>query len=396
MSALTGIHVLDLSIALAGPYCTMMLGDYGADVIKIERPGTGDDTRLWAPPYIDGQSAYFVSVNRNKRSVTLNLKHPRGREIFLRMAEEADVVVENFRPGVVARLGVDYEAVRKVNGQIVYCSISGFGQTGPYLHKPAYDQIMQGLGGLMSMTGEPGGGPVKTGVAITDIGAGMFAAYGILAALLDRHRTGQGQHVDVAMLDCQVAWLTYQAQGFLATGKAPGKVGAAHPTIVPYQAFACRDGKYINVAVGSERLWPRFCKAVGREELQDDPRFANNDERVKNRGQLVPELEQMFLQRPSAEWLEMLEGEGVPCGPIQDVSEVLSDPQVLSREMLVEIPHPAIGPLRLTGVPVKLSRSPGSIRHHPPLLGEHTEEVLKELLGVSDAELAALREEEVV
>lgn len=396
MSALTGVHVLDLSIALAGPYCTMMLGDYGADVIKIERPGTGDDTRLWAPPYIDGQSAYFVSVNRNKRSVTLNLKHPRGREIFFRMAEEADVVVENFRPGVVARLGVDYEAVRKVNPQIVYCSISGFGQTGPYLHKPAYDQIMQGLGGLMSMTGEPGGGPVKTGVAITDIGAGMFAAYGILAALLNRQRTGQGQHVDVAMLDCQVAWLTYQAQGFLATGKAPSKVGAAHPTIVPYQAFACQDGKYINVAVGSERLWPRFCKAVGREELQDDPRFASNDERVNNRGQLVPELEQMFLQRPSAEWLGMLEGGGVPCGPIQDVSEVLSDPQVLSREMLVEIPHPTIGALRLTGVPIKLSRSRGSVRRHPPLLGEHTEEVLKELLGVSDAELAALHEEEVV
>ncbi len=395
MKALSGVRVLDLTRALAGPYCTLMLGDYGADVIKIELPGRGDDTRHWGPPYIDGESAYFLSINRNKRSLTLNLKDPAGREVFMRLARNADVVVENFTPGVVNRLGIDYEAVKAENPRIVYSSISGFGQTGPYREKPAYDQMMQGLGGIMSLTGDPDGQPQKTGVALADIGAGMLAAYAVMTALFHRERTGVGQYIDVSMLDLQVAWLTYQAATYFATGAPPPRVGAAHPNLVPYQAFKCADGKYINVAVGNERFWQRFCTALGREDLVEMPEYAQNKDRVKNRDQLVALLQQEFDTRSTDRWVDILEEAGVPCGPINDLADVFSDPQVKARDMLLEVQHPSAGKIKQTGIPIKFSATPGSIDSPPPLLGQHSREILLEL-GYSQDEVEALEQQEVI
>ena len=395
MKALSGVRVLDLTRALAGPYCTLMLGDYGADVIKIELPGRGDDTRHWGPPYIDGESAYFLSINRNKRSLTLNLKDPAGREVFMRLTRNADVVVENFTPGVVNRLGIDYEAVKAENPRIVYSSISGFGQTGPYREKPAYDQMMQGLGGIMSLTGDPDGQPQKTGVALADIGAGMLAAYAVMTALFHRERTGEGQYIDVSMLDLQVAWLTYQAATYFATDTPPPRVGAAHPNLVPYQAFKCADGKYINVAVGNERFWQRFCKALGREDLVEMPEYAQNKDRVKNRDQLVALLQQEFDTRSTNRWVDILEEAGVPCGPINDLADVFSDPQVKARDMLLEVQHPSAGKIKQTGIPIKFSATPGSIDSPPPLLGQHSKEILLEL-GYSQDEVEALEQQEVI
>ncbi|MCZ6536252.1 MAG: CaiB/BaiF CoA-transferase family protein [Chloroflexi bacterium] len=395
MKALSGVQVLDLTRALAGPYCTLMLGDYGADVIKIELPGRGDDTRHWGPPYIDGESAYFLSINRNKRSLTLNLKDPAGREVFMRLTRNADVVVENFTPGVVNRLGIDYEAVKAENPRIVYSSISGFGQTGPYREKPAYDQMMQGLGGIMSLTGDPDGQPQKIGVALADIGAGMLAAYAVMTALFHRERTGVGQYIDVSMLDLQVAWLTYQAATYFATDTPPPRVGAAHPNLVPYQAFKCADGKYINVAVGNERFWQRFCKALGREDLVEMPEYAQNKDRVKNRDQLVALLQQEFDTRSTDRWVDILEEAGVPCGPINDLADVFSDPQVKARDMLLEVQHPSAGKIKQTGIPIKFSATPGSIDSPPPLLGQHSKEILLEL-GYSQDEVEALEQQEVI
>ena len=397
MRALDGVRVLDLTRALAGPYCSMMLGDYGADVVKIEIPGTGDDTRGWGPPYIGDQSAYFLSINRNKRSITLNLRNPKGKDVFMEMARTADVIVENYTPGVTARLGIDYDSVKAINPGIVYCSISGFGQTGPYREKPAYDQVMQGLGGIMSLTGEPDGSPVKMGIALTDIGAGMMGAYGILAALYHRESSqgGEGQHIDVSMLDLQVAWLTYMGGYFFATGNNPQKVGAAHPTLVPYQAFMCQDSKYINIAVGSERLWQRFCAAMGRKDLQDDPNYAENGDRVRNRSKLVPLLQEEFLKKPTAEWVTQLEAGGVPCGPINELSDVFTDPQVLERNMLLEVAHPTLGTIKQAGIPIKYSRTEGEIRLPPPLLGEHTRELLTEM-GYTEAQLKDLADSEAI
>ena len=395
MKALSGVQVLDLTRALSGPYCTLMLGDYGADVIKIELPGRGDDTRHWGPPYIDGESAYFLSINRNKRSLTLNLKDPAGREVFMRLTRNADVVVENFTPGVVNRLGIDYEAVKAENPRIVYSSISGFGQTGPYREKPAYDQMMQGLGGIMSLTGDPDGQPQKIGVALADIGAGMLAAYAVMTALFHRERTGVGQYIDVSMLDLQVAWLTYQAATYFATDTPPPRVGAAHPNLVPYQAFKCADGKYINVAVGNERFWQRFCKALGREDLVEMPEYAQNKDRVKNRDQLVALLQQEFDTRSTDRWVDILEEAGVPCGPINDLADVFSDPQVKARDMLLEVQHPSAGKIKQTGIPIKFSATPGSIDSPPPLLGQHSKEILLEL-GYSQDEVEALEQQEVI
>ena len=397
MKALEGVRVLDLTRALAGPYCTMMLGDHGADVIKIEIPGTGDDTRGWAPPHIGDQSAYFLSINRNKRSLTLNLRSPKGKEVFLEMSKAADVVVENFTPGVVDRLGIDYESVKALNPKIVYCSISGFGQTGPYREKPAYDQVMQGLGGIMSLTGEPGGPPVKMGMALTDIGAGMMGAYGILAALYHKESMRQqvGQYIDVSMLDLQVAWLTYMGGYYFATGSNPQKVGSAHPTLVPYQAFMCGDGKYINVAVGSERLWQRFCTAMDKEHLHTDPEYAENGDRVRNRSKLVPILQEEFLKQSVAEWVTRLDAGGVPCGPINELSDVFSDPQVLYRNMLQEIAHPTLGNIKQAGIPIKFSRTEGAVGRPPPLLGEHTQEILTEL-GYTEAQFKELEDSQAV
>jgi crotonobetainyl-CoA:carnitine CoA-transferase CaiB-like acyl-CoA transferase len=390
---LDDLVVVDLTRALAGPYCTMMLGDLGARVIKVEHPEGGDDTRGWGPPFLGGESAYFLSINRNKESLTLNLKDPRGRALLWRLLERADVVVENFRPGTMDRLGFGYEAVHARVPRLVYCSISGFGQTGPYRERPAYDLIVQGMGGIMGITGEPDGPPTRVGVAVADICAGMFAAYGILAALRVRERTGEGQWVDTAMLDGQVAWMTYMAANYFATGEDPPRVGSAHLNLVPYQPFPTRDG-HVNVAVGSEGLWQKFCDAVGLP-LGEDPRFATNAARVAHRRELVEILTPVFRRRTTAEWVELLLAKGVPAGPIYRMSEVMSDPQVAHRGMVVELDHPRAGRIRVNGVPVKLSATPGGIRRPPPLLGEHTEPILREL-GLGAAEVDSLRAEGVV
>ena len=395
MKALQDIQVLDLTRALAGPYCTLMLGDYGADVIKIEIPETGDDTRHWGPPFIGDESAYFLSINRNKRSLTLNFKEQEAIKIFLKLVEKADVVVENFTPGVMKRFGLDYEAVKAINPSIIYCSISGFGQDGPYQNRPAYDQIMQGVSGLMSITGEPDGEPQKVGITVSDIGAGMWAAFAVMTALHHRSNSGDGQHIDISMLDAQVAWMTYQAAYFFANEEPPKRLGAAHPTLVPYQAFMSQDGKYVNVAVGSERLWERFCEGVNRMDLKDDPNFAQNRDRVRNRSTLVPLLQEYFLTQPADYWVNALQSVNVPAGPINDLADVFSDPQILHREMLVEIPHPTLKSIKQTGLPLKFSVTPGAFDKHPPLLGEHNEEILNSL-GYSAQDIAGLTNNAVI
>ncbi len=389
MKALEGIRVLDLTRALAGPFCTLMLGDYGADVIKIEMPGTGDDTRHWGPPFIGEESAYFLSINRNKRSMTLNFKEAQAREIFLKLVEGFDVVVENFTPGVMSRFGLEYAAVKQANPGIIYCSISGFGQDGPYQSRPAYDQIMQGISGLMSITGEPEGEPEKIGVAVTDIGAGMWAAFAVMSALYRREQDGEGQYIDISMLDAQVAWLTYQAGYYFAYGRPPQRLGKAHPTLVPYQAFMAKDGKYFNVAVGSERLWERFCQAVNRGDLKDHPDYATNGVRVENRAALAPLLQEYFLTRDADDWVADLQANSVPAGPINDLADVFSDAQVLHRDMFLEIPHPTLGSIKQTGLPLKFSRTPGGLDRHPPLLGEHNRSILKDL-GYSESDIEEL------
>ena len=397
MKALEGIRVLDLTRALAGPFCTLMLGDYGADVIKIEIPGSGDDTRTWGPPFIGDESAYFLSINRNKRSLTLNFKDDKAKEIFLKLAEDADVVVENFTPGVMDRFGLGYDTVKAVNPGIVFCSISGFGQTGPYRSRPAYDQIMQGISGLMSITGEPDGEPQKVGIAVADIGAGMWAAFAVMAAIHNRSHKGkgQGQYIDISMMDAQVAWLTYQAANFFANGTPPKRLGAAHPNLVPYQAFMCQDNKYLNLAVGSERIWERFCEGMGMPELRENPEYKTNIERAQNRAKIVPYLQEIFIKQPVSHWVEKLQAVSVPCGPINDLEDVFSDPQLLSREMFVEMAHPTLGKIKQTGLPLKFSRTPGGIDRPPPLLGEHNQEVLQEI-GFSAAEVEELKTQDVI
>ncbi len=386
--------VVDLTRALAGPYCTLMLGDMGARVIKVETPAGGDDTRGWGPPFLGGESTYYMSVNRNKESLTLNLKDERGQEILHKLLARADVLVENFRPGIMDRLGFGFYATHERYPRLIYCSISGFGQDGPYRDRTAYDLILQGMGGLMGMTGEEDGAPVKVGVAITDICAGMFAAFAILGALRVRDRTGQGQWIDAAMLDCQVAWLTYQAGAYFATGEDPQRLGSAHPSIVPYQAFRTADG-HINIAVGSEAIWERFCAALGRADLAADPRFRTNPDRVASQEVLLPVLEAIFTARPTAHWQDLFDNAAVPNGPIYRLSELFADPQVVHRGLVVDMEHSGIGRIKQTGVPVRLSETPGSIRLPPPRLGEHTEVILREL-GYNAPAIEALRRDGVV
>ncbi|HLW58480.1 MAG TPA: CaiB/BaiF CoA-transferase family protein [bacterium] len=393
MRPLDDLTVVDLTRALAGPYCTMMLADLGARVIKVETPDAGDDTRGWGPPFYEGESAYFLSINRNKQSLTLNLKDQRGRDLLLRLLRRADVLVENFRPGTMDRLGMGYAAVHDLVPRLVYCSISGFGQTGPYRERAAYDLIVQGMGGIMGITGEPDGAPMRVGVAVADICAGMFAAYGILAGLRVRERTGAGQWIDAAMLDGQVAWMTYMAANYFATGEDPRRVGSAHLNLVPYQPFPTRDG-FVNVAVGSEGLWQRFCDAV-ELPIAADPRFATNADRVRHREELLAVLLPVFARRSTAEWVERLLGGGVPAGPIYRMHEVMEDPQVRHREMVVELPHPRAGRIRVNGIPVKLSETPGAVVSPPPQLGEHSEAILREV-GCPDQEIAALRRDRVI
>jgi len=386
---LDGLIVVDLTRVLSGPYCTMQLADMGARVIKVEQPGRGDDTRAWGPPFIGAESAYFLSINRNKQSLTLDLKS--GRAVLERLLDRADVLVENFRPGTMERLGLGYAAVSARWPRLVYCSISGFGQTGPRRDQPGYDAVVQAEGGLMSITGEADGPAFRLGVAIADIVSGMFAAQGIALALLARARTGRGQHVDIGMLDSTAALLTYQAAIYFATGQPPTRMGNRHPTIVPYETFEASDGEFV-LAVGSEGLWRKFCELLDAPGVAEDPRFATNRDRVSHYGILRPLLAERIRQRSRAEWIERLMAAGVPCGSVRDVSEVLRDPQMTAREMIAAVEHAAIGSVQVLGVPIKLSETPGTVRTAPPTLGQHTDQILRTDLGFSDADITRLRQ----
>jgi crotonobetainyl-CoA:carnitine CoA-transferase CaiB-like acyl-CoA transferase len=392
---LAEIVVLDLSRALAGPFCTLMLGDMGADIIKIEVPRSGDEARQWGPPFLEEESAYFLSVNRNKRSFTLNLKASKGKEIFKDLARKADVVIENFRPGTMKKLGVDYPVLKEINPGLIYCSITGFGPSGPEANRPGYDLIAQGMGGFMSFTGEAGGPPLKVGVSQADITAGMFAAYGILVAIIHRKNTGEGQCVETSLFESQVAQLTFQAGRYFATGEAPEPMGNQHPLIAPYETFRAKDG-YINIAVGNNALWSTFCKAMGLEEKENDPRFETNPKRLENRKDLITVIEEKTSTRNIQEIREILDGAGIPNGPVSDLKEVLNSPQALARDMVVEINHSTLGPIKITGIPVKLSSTAGSIQIPPPVLGEHTALILQEFLGMNPEDIEKLKNEEVI
>ncbi|HLB12288.1 MAG TPA: CoA transferase [Dehalococcoidia bacterium] len=395
MSApLEGIRIVDLTRAMAGPYCSMMLADMGAEVIKVEVPGKGDESRSWGPPFQGGESAYFLSINRNKRSITLDLKKEPGREVLSLLLRRADVLLENFSPGTMARLGFSYDRVKDLNPRIVYCSISGFGQSGPQSHLPAYDQILQGMGGLMSITGPDEGPPIKVGVAIADIAAGIFGAFATLAALYHRQQTGVGQWVDTSLLDSQVALLSFQAGRYFATGEAPGCAGNHHPLLAPSGAFRTGDG-YVCVAAGNDKLWQCLCRAMAYLDLLDDPRFGTNPDRVANRDALVAALEERFSALSTQEIVKRLEAEGIPAGPIRNLHQVFSDPQVLHLGLKQTVQHPTAGEIAVTGIPYRFSASPAQIRRPPPLLGEHTEEVLQEL-GLGKEEVSRLREEGVI
>jgi crotonobetainyl-CoA:carnitine CoA-transferase CaiB-like acyl-CoA transferase len=391
---LAGLRVLDLSRILSGPFATMILADLGAEVIKLENPIGGDDTREWAPPYQGDQSAYFLSINRNKRGIAVDLKKDAGREIAVRLADGADVLVENFRPGAAARLGLGYAELSARNPRLVYASISGYGQTGPDAELPGYDAIAQALGGVVSVTGEATGPPVRVGTPVADLGAAMWAAIGVLAALHARAASGRGDWIDISLLDGQIAWLTYVAGGYFASGEVPRRYGSAHPTIVPYQALRTSDG-YLMVAVGNDSLWQRFAPIIGLPELAADPRFATNPDRVVHRDELIPLIEAALASRASAEWAAELSRAGIPAGAINTVDKALAYPQVVARDMVLTAEHPTAGSLRMPGSPVRLSGHTATVRRPPPLLGEHTDEVLAEL-GYSAATIDSLHELGVV
>ena len=391
---LAGIRVLDLTRALSGPFATMILGDLGADVIKLEDTWHGDDTRRWGPPFQGDDASYFLSINRNKRGLSVNLKEPRGQQIAQRLALAADVMLENFRPGTAARLGLGYQELSERNPRLIYASISGYGQTGPSAALPGYDAVAQAISGMMSVTGEAGGEPVRSGTSLADVGAGMYAVIGILAALHARESTGRGQQVDIALLDGQISWLTYVAGKYFATGATPGRFGSAHESVAPYQVFPTAD-EPLMVAVGSEGLWRRFTAATGLDDLTDDPRYATNPARVSHRDTLVPAITKALAARGCDQWAEILNAAGVPAGPVNTVPAALAQPQVAAREMVVEVEHPVAGTLKMLGSPLKLSAQPVSFRRPPPTLGQHTDQVLAEA-GYTTAEITALRDAGIV
>jgi crotonobetainyl-CoA:carnitine CoA-transferase CaiB-like acyl-CoA transferase len=394
---LKGLRVLDLTRVLAGPTCTQMLGDLGAEVIKIERPGAGDDTRGFAPPSMPGtsESAYFVGVNRNKRSVTLDIAAPEGQAILRRLLADCDILVENFKVGALAKYGLGYAQLREEFPGLIYCSITGFGQTGPYAARPGYDSLIQAMGGVMSLTGEPDGPPQKVGVPVADLFAGLYGCIGILAALRHRERTGQGQQIDIGMLDAHVAWLANQGMNFLATGENPARLGNQHPNIVPYQVFPTADG-HIVLSIGNDPTFKRFCDAVELSPLYEDARFATNAARVQNRQLVTDTLTPVLRQHPTNWWVERLEALSIGCGPINRLSEVFADPHVQARGVVVEMLHASGVPVKVIANPVRLSATPADYRMPPPTLGEHTEEVLQDLLGISTAEMVKLRAKGIV
>ncbi len=393
---LDGIRIVDLSRIVAGPLATQIFGDYGAEVIKIEQPGVGDDSRAWVPPKApDGSAAYFLSINRNKKSVTLNLKHSRGKALLKALVARADVVIENFKPGTMEDLGLDYEVLSRDTPRLIYCQISGFGNSGPARERAGYDSILQGITGLMSITGERDGPPVKAGVALIDEITALYAHGAILAALLHRERTGQGQKVECSLLESGVAAMMNAATAYLVAGAVQGRWGSAHESLVPYQAFKARDG-YLIIGAGNDRLWKAFCEVLGAPEWTDDPRFDTNLKRVERREELVRLIEQRLQARGRDEWIAAFAAAGLPTGPINTVDQVFEDPQVLHRGMAQEIEHPTAGRVKLVGIPVKFTATPGEIRLPPPLLGQHTEEVLTGLLGLTAQEIAALRTEGVI
>jgi len=402
---LEGCRVLDLSRVLAGPWCGQNLADLGADVIKVERPGTGDDTRSWGPPFAKDaageptrESAYFLSTNRGKRSITLDIAVPEGQAIARALAARCDILLENYKVGGLAKYGLDYATLSVVCPRLIYCSITGFGQTGPYRERPGYDFLMQGMGGLMSITGEPddvpGGGPLKAGIAVTDLMTGQYATIAVLAALQARHSNGRGQHIDLALFDVQVAYLSNQAMHYLVSGEVPPRIGNGHPSIVPYQTFRAKDGSII-VATGNDGQYRKLCVALGLADLADDPRFLANADRVRNRTLLASLLGEAIVCQPMDHWIAVLEAAGVPCGPINTLDRVFADPQAKARELAFDLPHPSAGTVPTIASPMRFSETP--VEHkRPPLLGEHTAQVLGELAGVSDVRLQALRALHVV
>jgi len=398
MRPLDNIRILDITRALAGPYCTMMLGDLGADVIKVERPGSGDETRGWGPPFVGkpygpypGESAYFIAANRNKRSLTINIQTPEGQEIIHQLAGISDVLVENYRTGDLDKLGLGYNNLHEKYPKLIYCSVSGYGRTGPYADRPGYDAVIQGEGGMMSITGPTAGPPSRVGIPITDITSGMFATTAILAALRARDISGEGQLVDISLFDAHIALLTNVASNYLVGGEAPRRLGNAHPNLVPYDSFSARDGWFI-LGVANEKQWGLLCDMLNRPDMKTDGRFASNGKRVTNRAALVEELNRIFSQRDVDDWLADLVKAGLPCGRINSIPEVFAHPQAQAREMTLESDHPTAGIVRLPGFPYKLSQTPAGIHRPPPLLGEHTEQILTEVLGYSPEGVASLRD----
>lgn len=387
---LDGVVVLDVTQVMAGPFCTLLLADMGADVIKIEKPQGGDDSRAMGPPFIQGESAAFLAMNRNKRSVVLNLKSEEGREVFRLLARRSDILVENFRPGTMESLDLHYDAVQKINPNIIYCSVSGFGQTGPYRSRGGFDLVTQGMSGLISVTGHPDEPATKVGVPISDLNAGIYAAYGILAAFVHRLKTGEGQHVDTSLLEGAVAYTFWESSIYFATGEIPQPMGSAHRLNAPYQVFQTNDGA-ISVGAANQSTWEKLCGVLERQDLREDPRFRMNSDRVRHYRELAAILQPIILQRTTAEWLTTLAIAGVPAGPIYNIKQVYEDPHVLGRNMLIELEHPVAGKVKNIGLPVKLSLTPGQIRHAAPLLGQHTEEVLR-WVGLEPSELARLRD----
>ena len=406
MKSLGHLRVLDLTRVLAGPWCTQLLADLGADVIKVERPGQGDDTRHWGPPYLKdtagndtSEAAYFLAANRGKRSVTIDISTTDGQQLVRKLAEHCDIFVENYMVGQLAKYGLDHASLAGGNPRLIYCSITGFGQTGPHRHRAGYDFIMQGIGGFMSITGErddrAGGGPQKAGVAVSDLMTGMYSTVAILAAVAHRDRTGQGQHIDMALYDVMLAMLANMNMNYLTSGKSPVRHGNAHPNIVPYQVFAASDG-HIVIAVGNDSLFVKFCEAAGSPQLAADPRYRRNADRVRNREPLVERLDAIMRGRAVAAWVERLQAAGVPCGPINDIAHALADPQVLARGLRVDLPHALAGQVPLVANPIKLSATPPAYERPPPLLGEHTASVLREVAGIGEQELQRLRSRGVV